>query len=198
MARASMRVSCAASVGATSFQGKGQMGTATFTAPAKKNSAKFLLFAGVGIGLPTVAAILTALASPVAPQQTKGPVAVTFAALALYYWVTNMVSVARYKFKVPAPATTGVSADFDRYLRAQGNTVEQLVIFLPTLWMAAALISANAATAAGCVWLIGRAMYASGYMVDAKKRGPGFGIGALAQIFLLVLSGIGAARGFIA
>ena len=39
--------------------------------------------------------------------------------------------------------------------------------------------------------IIGRAMYIDGYMKAAEKRGPGFGIGALAEILLLILALVG-------
>ena len=106
------------------------------------------------------------------------------------------VSVARYKYKVPAPATVGVSPDFDRYFRVQSNFVEGLVLFLPTLWLSAALVSPTAAAAGGAVWCLGRVLYGQGYYAAANQRGKGFAFVALAQAYLLVLAGIGAVRTF--
>lgn len=194
-------------MGATSFRGKGSVGSARFSgastaAPAGGKRPNFAVIAAVGIGMPTLAAIATALASPLAAAAAaapyKLPAAVTFAALGIYYWIVNMVSVARYKFKVPAPATVGVSEDFDRYLRVQMNSLEQMALFFPTLWLAAVLVNPVAAAAAGAVWCAGRVMYANGYYAAAGKRGPGFGVATLAQVFLLVLSGIGAVRALMA
>jgi len=177
-----------------------------FQAGASASSAKilglprFAVFAGIGIGLPAGAAIATALQSAVAQATAasayKLTIGVTMLAMALYYHATNMVSVARYKYKVAAPATTGVSPDFDRYLRVQGNMVEGLVIFLPTLWLSAALVSPAAAAAGGLVWCAGRMLYAKGYYAAANQRGKGFAFVALAQAYLLVLAGIGAVRTF--
>ena len=78
------------------------------------------------------------------------------------------------------------------------NMLEQLALFLPTLWLASALVSPAAASVAGAAWCAGRLSYARGYYVAAAKRGAGFGVAALAQVFLLVLSGIGAARALMA
>ena len=91
-----------------------------------------------------------------------------------------------------------MSEDFDRYLRAQMNTLEQLAIFFPTLWLAALLVSPTAATVAGMGWVIGRVLYARGYYKDAASRGPGFGVSFFNQLFLMVLAGIGALRTLIA
>ena len=66
-----------------------------------------------------------------------------------------------------------MSEDFDRYLRAQINTLEQLALFFPSLWLSALLVSPQAATFAGMGWIIGRVMYARGYYEGAAKRGPG-------------------------
>jgi hypothetical protein len=139
-------------------------------------------------------------------------------AMCIYYYATNMVrarqrcagrrgqaadswrlqvSVARYRYKVPAPATVGVSADFDRYFRVQSNFVEGLVLFLPTLWLSAALVSPSAAAAGGAVWCLGRVLYGQGYYAAANQRGKGFAFVALAQAYLLVLAGIGAVRTFL-
>ncbi len=69
---------------------------------------------------------------------------------------------------------------------------------MPSLWMAATLVSPVAAGVAGGVWCVGRVMYARGYYEAAAKRGPGFGVATLAQVYLLVMSGTGAARVFLA
>ncbi len=58
----------------------------------------------------------------------------TFAALLAYCWFLLKVGQARKKFGVEAPKTTG-HADFERIFRVQQNTVEQLVLFLPSLWI---------------------------------------------------------------
>ncbi len=202
-------------MGAIRFRGRGNVGAAVFSAAGAAASAagatsakaggvpKFVIFAAVGISLPVLASIAAALPTPALTAASpavalKLPIAVTMLALAIYYWAVNMVSVARYKYKVPAPATVGVSADFDRYLRVQINMLEQLALFMPTLWLSATLVSPVSASIAGAMWCVGRVLYANGYYADAASRGKGFGIAALAQIFLLTTAGIGAARTFLA
>ena len=82
----------------------------------------------------------------------------------------------------------GGHPEVERALRVQGNTVEQVVIFLPLLWVATLYFHGWIPAALGLFWCIGRVLYALGYMKEANKRGPGFAIAALASLALLVLS----------
>jgi glutathione S-transferase len=70
------------------------------------------------------------------------------------------------------------------------NTIEQFAIFLPLLWLATTYfrIIGWVPAALGLVWCLGRVLYSMGYMRAAEKRGPGFGIAALASLGLLILS----------
>jgi glutathione S-transferase len=109
----------------------------------------------------------------------------TVGALILYMFVTTRVGSARIKYGVPAPAMTG-SADFERVVRVHENTLEQLVVFLPALWLFGHFVSAGYAALLGLIWIIGRAIYAWGYYRSAEKRGPGFGIAIMATIVLVM------------
>lgn len=91
-----------------------------------------------------------------------------------------------------------MSPEFDRYLRVQENTAEQLVLLLPTLWLCSALLSPSGAAAAGALWVAGRLAYARSYWADSRRRGPGFGVGLLAQTYLVVGAAVGAARALLA
>ena len=71
-------------------------------------------------------------------------------ALIEYAVILMLTGQARGRFGVPAPATTG-NPSFERYFRVQQNTIEQLVIFFPALYLFAAFVSANVAAALG-VW----------------------------------------------
>jgi glutathione S-transferase len=117
---------------------------------------------------------------------------VTIAALILFFVVTINVGRARVKYGVKPPEMSGEPA-FERVLRVQQNTLEQLVLFLPALWIFAGFVQPNTAAIIGAVWVIGRILYAWGYYQAAEKRGPGFGISSLATIGLLLgsLWGIG-------
>ncbi len=114
---------------------------------------------------------------------------VTALVLILYFTVSSVVAAARGRYKVPAPATTG-DANFERIYRVQQNTLEQLVLFLPSLWLFALFLSDRIGAAIGLVWLIGRILYAAGYYRDAERRGPGFII-AMTAAALLLLGGLG-------
>jgi glutathione S-transferase len=117
----------------------------------------------------------------------------TVGALILYMFVTTRVGSARTKYGVPAPAMTG-NPDFERVVRVHQNTLEQLVVFLPALWLFGHFVSARYGAALGLVWIIGRALYAWGYYRSADKRGPGFGIAIMATIVLVLGSLIGVVR----
>lgn len=115
----------------------------------------------------------------------------TFSALIAYVWFLLKVARARQQFGVEAPKTTG-NADFERIFRVQQNTVEQLVLFLPSLWLFGFYVSDAVAGLLGLCWTASRVLYASEYYADAKKRGPGAALTFLIGIVLLVGGTIGA------
>jgi glutathione S-transferase len=98
----------------------------------------------------------------------------------------------RSKHDVHAPAVSG-PPEFERAFRVQMNTLEQVVLFLPVLWLATVypVVSGYLAPGLGFVWLVGRVLYSSGYMADAAKRSRGFLIAGVALLGLLVLSIVG-------
>ena len=55
-------------------------------------------------------------------------------ALMEFFAFSWAVGRARVRYNVPAPATTG-NASFECYFRVQMNTLEQLVIFVPSMVM---------------------------------------------------------------
>ncbi len=89
-----------------------------------------------------------------------------------------MVGRARTKYKVRAPATTGDPA-FERAFRVQMNELENLVAFLPALWIHAWFGDPRWAAVAGAAYLVGRIAYAIGYWQDAAKRGLGYSIATM-------------------
>jgi glutathione S-transferase len=110
---------------------------------------------------------------------------VTILSLILFFVVTINVGRARAKYGVKAPEMSG-NADFERVLRVQQNTLEQLALFLPALWIFGSFIAPIPAAIIGSIWILGRILYAWGYYQAAEKRGPGFGISSLATIILLL------------
>jgi glutathione S-transferase len=104
---------------------------------------------------------------------------VTCLAVLVYFLTGIRVARARAAFGIKAPAITG-NPDFERAFRVQMNTLEWMPIFLPSLWLFAIYISDGIAAAIGLVWIVGRILYMTGYAQAANKRGPGFGVQALA------------------
>ncbi|CAM5543867.1 MAPEG family protein [Rhodanobacter lindaniclasticus] len=124
---------------------------------------------------------------------TQLPALVTLLTVLLLFGTTWLVGRARGKYAIKAPATSGHPL-FERAYRVQMNTLEQTVMFLPTLWLAATYGFNGWAGIAGLVWLLGRVWYAVAYMNDPAKRGPGFGLASLGWLALLVMTAIGVVR----
>jgi len=116
---------------------------------------------------------------------------VAMLALLEYFFFSIKVGQARGKYGVKAPATTGNDI-FERYHRVHQNTMEQLVMFIPSLFTFANLVSATWAAILGVVFIIGRALYFNLYIGDPDKRGPGTLISVLATGVLIIGSLIGA------
>lgn len=121
---------------------------------------------------------------------------ISLLSLLLCFWFSIAVARARTRYKIAAPAITG-NPDFERVMRVQANTVENLAPFLVALWLCALYASPLAAIVLGFVWLIARIWYALAYYRDAAKRGPGFGLSAFATIALIIGALIGIVRGFL-
>ncbi|MBP1850149.1 MAPEG family protein [Rhizobium halophytocola] len=109
----------------------------------------------------------------------------TFAALMAYAFFFVKVGLARRQFGIEAPKTTGNVA-FERVFRVQQNTVEQLVLFLPSLWIFGTFVSDEIAGLLGLMWTGARALYAVEYYSNAKKRGPGAALTWVISLILLV------------
>jgi uncharacterized membrane protein YecN with MAPEG domain len=112
-------------------------------------------------------------------------------ALIEYQYFGVLVGAARGRSGVTAPAVTG-DAEFERAFRAHQNTLEQLVIFLPSLYATAYFVSPLYAVVAGVVFMIGRAIYFRAYSKDAEKRGPGMIVTVVANLSLVLGGLVGA------
>jgi glutathione S-transferase len=121
------------------------------------------------------------------------PALITVLTLILYFVLTLNVGGARRKYGVKPPETTG-NLDFERVLRVQQNTLEQLVFFLPLLWLFSFYLNPLWAAGLGASWLIGRILYAWGYYQAAEKRFPGFALSSLSSLALLAGSLFGIVR----
>ncbi|MBD2189679.1 MAPEG family protein [Pseudanabaena mucicola] len=112
------------------------------------------------------------------------PAIVTIGALLVYFGLGIGVGVARFKYKIMPPQTTG-NEDFERVYRAHQNTLEQIVIFLPCLWLFSIFVNPNIGAILGAVWIVGRIAYAWGYYIEASKRAAGNAIASLATLALM-------------
>lgn len=121
------------------------------------------------------------------------PALVSLLALLLYQATALLVGRARVRHGVRPPATDGPEP-FQRAVRVQHNTLEQLVFFLPSLWLAALFGDVRWASLLGFIWVAARVAYAAGYLQAPARRGPGFGISFLAALGLWLMAGFGVLR----
>lgn len=141
------------------------------------------------------------------------PILVTLIALITYQTLSTLVSVARGKYKVVAPATTG-NVNFERVYRTHLNYLENLVIFLPLVWIvqtkfnynfldnfntAKFYLSVDTFYVAGssifvitCLtWLVSKALFSMAYINDWEfKIKLGFNIAASVCTLILFILGI--------
>ena len=112
---------------------------------------------------------------------------VVVAALIQYFVFSIFVGRARVRYGVKAPAITG-NEMFERIYRVQMNTLELLVIFLPSLYLAAKYWSPTWMAVVGAVYLVGRIVYFRAYVKEPASRSLGFGLSALPILVLLAAS----------
>ena len=116
---------------------------------------------------------------------------VTVLVLLFYVWTGVTVGRMRGKHGIEAPAMTG-HPEFERASRVQINTLEWIVIFLPSMWLCAAYVNSVLAAVLGLVWIGGRYLYMTGYLKDPKARSTGFMIQLAATAIALFGGLIGA------
>ena len=113
-------------------------------------------------------------------------------ALLEYLAFSMLAGRARVTYGVEAPAITG-DPGFERRFRVQQNTLEQLMIFVPSILIFQLYWSPNLAALMGLLFIVGRILYSRGYVEEPGKRSVGFGVGLIAQAVLLLGSIAGAA-----
>ena len=115
----------------------------------------------------------------------EATVIVTFLVLAQYVLFGVQVGSLRAKHGVKAPATTGHD-EFERMNRVHLNTMEQIVVFLPALWMHALYANPLWGAGLGLVFIIGRFVYRAEYLKDPSSRSPGFSMTFVPSAILLI------------
>lgn len=114
-------------------------------------------------------------------------------ALLVYFGLSLVVGKARGTYDVPAPASSG-HPEFDKRNRVHMNTLEQLALFLPAIFLAAPVLGDAITAALGLVFSIGRIIYARSYYSDPKTRSLGFSLTMLPTLVLIVAAAWGAIR----
>jgi uncharacterized MAPEG superfamily protein len=106
-------------------------------------------------------------------------------ALAQYLFFTFRVGAARPKHGVNAPNTAG-NETWERLFRVQQNTMEQLIIFIPSMVVFSMYLSAKWGLVPGLIFVIGRQLYSFEYVKDPASRVPGMALSLLANGVLLL------------
>ncbi len=122
--------------------------------------------------------------------------AVVLLALLQYLVFVMLTGAARGKFGVRAPACSG-NEHFERYFRVQQNTQEQMIVFIPAIFLFSIHVSDTWAAVIGGVYLLGRSLYAYSYIKEPAKRGPGMLLTFFPNLILVVGSGIGLGLSFV-
>jgi len=121
---------------------------------------------------------------------------VVLLALIQYFWFAMRVAMTRGKYKVNAPACEGNDV-WERINRVHQNTMEQLILLIPTCYAFAYYLSEKWVLLPGAMFIIGRFLYAAEYEKDPKSRTPGMALTLLAGVILLGGAFFGLIKGMI-
>lgn len=110
---------------------------------------------------------------------------VTVLLLAQYTFFAMRAGMARGKAEIVAPATSG-DEHYERCNRVHLNTLEQIIVTLPTMWVCATFFRADVAALLGMVFLIGRFLFSAAYIKAPESRALGMATGFLANMALLL------------
>jgi uncharacterized membrane protein YecN with MAPEG domain len=118
---------------------------------------------------------------------------VVFLALVEYAVFGVVAGSRRGKYGVAPPATTG-NLEWERLNRIHGNTLEQLIVFIPAIYGFAHYVSESWAAGIGAIFLVGRIAYFFGYRAAAEKRALGAILSAPPSYVLLIGAIVGLVR----
>lgn len=123
---------------------------------------------------------------------------VTLLAGLITLWTAILVARTRRRVNISPPAMTG-APELDCAVRVQANTLEQIVIFLPALWLAAIYFQGWIPPLLGLVWCAGRILFALTYKpANPGKRFLGFQMTVFPTILLVILAIIGIVQAWLA
>lgn len=112
-------------------------------------------------------------------------VLVTLLLLIQYLVFAMQVGAARGTGNVQAPAISG-DEHYERCSRVQMNTIEQLIVTLPAMWVCAYFFRPDVAAVLGFIFFVSRFIYSAAYRKEPSSRATGFVIGFVANIALLL------------
>lgn len=112
-------------------------------------------------------------------------------ALVEYMVFGAFVGKARDTYNIQAPAVSGHEV-FDRYFRVHQNTLEGLIIFIPSIYAFGVYVHAEVAAGIGVIFIIARVIYFKGYVKNPKSRVLGAILSGLSSIVLLLGGIVGA------
>ncbi len=116
---------------------------------------------------------------------------ITMLALLQFVYFGIQTGKMRAKHGVKAPDIIG-DPEFMRMFRVHQNTMEQLIVFIPALWIFSHYFDPKWGAAIGLIYIASRFVYFLGYLKDPAARGKGFGIGFATLMVLTVGSIVGA------
>jgi uncharacterized membrane protein YecN with MAPEG domain len=117
-------------------------------------------------------------------------IAIILIALMQFIFFTGRTGFSRGKYDVKAPKTSG-NEHWERIYRIQQNTMEQLVIFIPSSIIFGMYVSATWVLLPGILFIVGRHIYSRLYLQSPENRGPGMVLSFFSNIALVIGSMIG-------
>jgi len=110
---------------------------------------------------------------------------VTLLLISQYLVFAMLVGRERLRHGIMAPACSG-HPQFDRAYRVHLNTMEQLLVVLPAMWVVAVFfVYPVVGPLLGLLFFFGRILFRNAYMRDPAQRRAGMALGLIAQLGLL-------------
>jgi len=106
-------------------------------------------------------------------------------ALLQYSFFVFKVGFSRGKYEVHAPKTVG-NETWERYFRVQQNTMEQLIIFIPSILVFSMHVSEKWALLPGVLFIVGRQSYYFLYVKNPDSRGIGMILSFFSSLAMVI------------